>query len=184
MKLRWAVLILVLVPLFSRPAGAEEKPITLQPGQGELNFSFVMQEGDWGNGVTLSGRGGYFLTAHHEVGPIGSVIYSSPSQGHNYWGGTAGLFYRYNFGTYGRFVIPYAGVAAMWAFGDARQADTTVTELEAGIRLMLSPSAAVNLAMAYQRDRTTYAQPPLQRTFAIVAGVAVFTGPLFHHTPR
>ena len=181
MRRYWVLMALVALALAGRPAAGADPPFVLHRGQTELNFSFVMQEGEWGSGVTLSGRAGYLLTPHHEVGPIGSIIYSSPDQGRNYWGGTVGAFYRYNLGTYGRFVIPYAGAAAMWAFGDARQADTTITQLEAGVRLMLSSTAAVNLGAVYQRERTTYAQPLLQRTFAIVAGVAVFTRPVLHH---
>ncbi len=179
MSVRWFVPVLLVLPILGRSAGAEEKPIVLQPAQAELGFSFVLQEGDWGNGVTLTGRCGYFVTDHHEVGPIGSVIYSHPNEGYNYWGGTAGLFYRYNFGTYRRFVIPYAGFSTMWAFGDARQATSYVMQIESGVRLMLSSSAAVNIGMVYQRERITYAQPDLQRTFAIVSGISVFLDPLF-----
>ena len=181
MRRCWMLSCLVVLALAGRQVAAAEQPITLQRGQAELNFGLVTQEGDWGNSVTLSGRGGYFLSSHHEVGPIGSIVYSSPDQGTNYWGGTLGGFYRYNFATYGRSVIPYGGAAVMWAFGDARQADLTITQLEAGIRLMLSSSAAVNLGAVYQRERTTYAQPLLQRTFALTAGVAIFTRPLVHH---
>ena len=72
----------------------------------------------------------------------------------------------------------------MWSVGNARLATREVTQLEAGVRLMLSPSAAVNVGAVYQREGSTYAQPDLQRTFAIVAGVSVFTGPLFRHGPR
>ena len=180
MRVCWVVPIVVVCAVLGRAVGAEDKPITLQAGQTELNFSFVWQEGDWGNGITLSGDAGYFLTPHHEVGPIGSFIYSQPNVGQAYHGGSAGLFYRYNLSPYGRFVIPYAGLAYAWAFGDARQTTRYVDEVESGVRLMVSPAAAVNISAVYQRQRITYAQPDIQRTFAMVVGVSVFPGPLFH----
>ncbi|MFI5167941.1 MAG: hypothetical protein ACHQQS_15135 [Thermoanaerobaculales bacterium] len=182
MSVRQVALVVLVLTAIGLPARAEEKPITLQPSQTELNFNFAWQEGDWGNGITLSGRVGYLLTQHHEIGPIGSFIYSNPNQGVTYHGGIGGLFYRYNLSPYGRFVIPYAGLAYAYAFGDARQSERYVTEIEAGVRLMLSSSAAVNVGMVYERDRITYAQPDLQRTFAIVTGVSVFPGPLFKRT--
>ncbi len=179
MRLRRLVPLLLAAAVRAAAAGAEEAPIALSPGQSELNFSFVWQDSYWGSGITLSGRAGYFLTAHHEVGPIGSAIYSSPDTGPSYWGGSAGAFYRYNLDTYKRFVIPYAGAAAMWAFADAREASRWLMQLEAGVRLMLSPSAGINVSAVYQRDHVRWAQPDVQRTFALVAGVAVFPGPRF-----
>jgi hypothetical protein len=165
-------------PAAVQPADAE-KPITLQPRHAELNFSFVWQEGDWGNGVVLSGRIGYLLDQHHEVGPLGSFIYSRPNEGSTYHGGNAGLFYRYNLSTYGRYVIPYVGVSQQWGFGDGRDTVTRISQIDAGVRLMLSPVAAVNVGMVYQRERVTFSKPEIQRTFAIITGVSVFPGPLF-----
>jgi hypothetical protein len=173
----------LVVAAAARLAGAEEKPITLQPKQAELNFSFIWQEGEWGNGVVLSGRAGYLATAHHEVGPLGAFIYSRPNGGTAYHGGTLGLFYRYNLSPYGRFVIPYAGLSTQWAFGDMRKTTKTISQIEAGVRLMLSPAAAVNVGMVYQREQITFSTPEVQRTFALVVGVSVFPGPLFRSAP-
>jgi hypothetical protein len=179
MKVRLVVLALAVVTGIALSASAQEKPITLQPHQAELNFSALWQEGDWGNGVVLSGRFGYLLDEHHEVGPLGSFIYSRPNAGATYHGGTAGLFYRYNLSPYGRFVIPFVDLSNQWGFGDQRQTTRYIEEIEAGVRLMLSKSAAVNVAMVYERDRVTFGLPLVQRTFALVTGISIFTGPLF-----
>lgn len=146
----------------------------LQRGQREAVFSFNLQDANWGTGIVLSGRAGYLLTNRHEAGPLVNIIWSKPTDGGSFLGGNLGAFYRYNLPIPRSTLIPYAGASAWGAFGDLRNSSDFGAGVDAGVRVMLAPTAAINLALYLQRERFKTGPDRWQRTSGVAAGVSVF----------
>jgi len=89
--------VFVAVYVVTTPISAAGFEGELERGMRELSFSMLFSgfEGD-GFSLQISGEHGFFLTSHHELGPVLSLNYADFDQWGSEYAGSLGLFYRCN----------------------------------------------------------------------------------------
>jgi hypothetical protein len=101
--------------------------------------------------VTLSFRGGRFVTRNHELGLILGYAYGD-SEGTRTRYGNAGVFYDFNLPGESR-IVPLAGVAAQTLLGDV---EGSAYEASAGVRLFASDDVSFNWRVYYSVTDAEY----------------------------
>jgi hypothetical protein len=147
----------------------------LQKGAFELGLSALLQDADQtGVYFNVSSRIGYLITAHHEAGATISVLWVKPDNQGSISASTLGAFYRYNFATTDRYLVPFAGALAYSYQGDLRQSLRWGWQIESGLRFMPTPAAGINTTVFWKREFATATYVTTDRAFGMTVGFSLF----------
>ena len=153
------------------PATAAE----LGQGDFELGLSALLQDTEAsGFYLNLSTRVGYMITRNHEAGPLVSLIYVNPDEGESFTGASLGAFYRYNFGTTGKYNVPFLGLSATGYTGGLADQLEWSWQAESGVRIMPSPLVSINTVLFWHRDYPKVDWILSERYFGVSIGVSLF----------
>ena len=160
-----------LVLLAALPTRAAD----LVAGDYELGISALLQDTDnAGFYLNIATRVGYMVTKNHEVGPVISFLYVRPDSGSSITASSLGAFYRYNFSTDNRYVIPFVGLSANGYTGDLANSLNWSWQAESGIRLMAGRKVAINNVLFWHRDYKKAWWVTSERYFGLSVGVSLF----------
>jgi hypothetical protein len=155
--------------------GSAARAAELEKGAWELGISALIQDTDnAGFYLNISTRLGYLITANHEAGPVVAVLYSKPDDGGSITAASLGGFYRYNFGTTNKIVVPFLGFAAAGYLGDLSHSLRWSWQAESGLRIMPSPRVSINNVLFWHRDYTKAWWVTSKRYFGLAVGVSLF----------
>jgi len=133
MRHRMVLSMVVLFALASPVFGQQQEGDTELQLQGSLRLATSSDfEHSGGANVTY----GRFVTDRQEWGVTATATFTEDGD----LGGTAGPFYRYNFGT-GE-TVPFVGAAAVASFGDDSFGDNALLSAEGGVRFFLDRNRA------------------------------------------
>lgn len=138
------------------------------------SFSFTDTD-DQGKDIDLEAALGFFLTPHHEVGPIVLYFKEDPDVGPSFDDTGFGGLYRFNFAIDNEVWEPFAGAQAIWYGGDFGDFYDYSFGVEVGTRVMAGKRGAINLA-AFWNSLTGADVTPDVDSVGISAGLSIFFG--------
>jgi hypothetical protein len=147
----------------------------LQKGTFELGLSALLQDADQtGLYFNATSRIGYALTPHHEAGATVSVLWVKPDNQGSIAAGTLGGFYRFNFSTSDRYLVPFLGANVYTFLGDLRQSMRWGWQIESGLRYLPTPAAGINAAIVWRREFSKADYIVTDRSFGMTVGLSLF----------
>lgn len=162
---------ITLAILCALPAHAAE----LVAGDYELGVSALLQDTEnSGFYLNIATRVGYLITKNHEAGPVISFLYVKPDSGSSLTAASLGAFYRYNFATDNRLVVPFLGLSAYGYTGDLANSLRWSWQAESGIRIMAGRHVAINNLLFWHRDYKKAWWVTSERYFGLSVGVSLF----------
>jgi hypothetical protein len=147
---------------------------SLVRGDYELGLSALIQDTDSsGFYLNISTRFGYMITKNHEAGPVVSFLYVKPDQGASITASSLGAFYRYNFSTDNRYVIPFLGFSANGYTGDLANSLNWSWQAESGVRILAGRHVSINNLLFWHRDYKKAWWVTSVRYFGLSVGVSL-----------
>lgn len=162
MRQRIGHFLVVLLALATPVLGQQQEGDRELQIQGSLSLA-TSSELEHSGGANLAY--GRFFTDRQEWGVTAAAAFRQDGD----IGGTAGPFYRYNFGTGA--TVPFVGAAAVASFGDEGFGDNALLTAEGGVRFFLDRNRAFTVTgqTLYSIDESEFAD-----SINVLFGFSVF----------